>query len=139
MRSLGDDPMQTIGESMQAYKDMDITVKSDEIEIPDNPKPGDVLKGGTVSLNVNTEGMKMMNMTMTISDRKVEAIENITTPAGTFECIKISYSFQSKMMMINVQGSGVEWIARGVGTVRSESYAKNGKLTGYTELTAIKK
>lgn len=124
------------GESMEAYKDMNFTVESDAIEIPANPQPGDELKGGSVQVKV--EGMDMMNMNMSVSDRKVEAIEDITTPAGTFKCVKITYNFKSKVAFVNVQGSGVDWISKDLGSVRTESYAKNGKLTGYTELTAIK-
>ena len=32
-----------------------------------------------------------------------------------------------------------EWIAEGVGAVKSETYNKNGKLMGYSELTAVTK
>ncbi|MFW5709936.1 MAG: hypothetical protein ACOCXW_00550 [Bacteroidota bacterium] len=52
--------------------------------------------------------------------------------------MRITYNFKSKVAFVNVQGSGVDWISKDLGSVRTESYAKNGKLTGYTELTAIK-
>ena len=42
-------------------------------------------------------------------------------------------------MIMNIEGSSKEWYAEGVGVVRSESYNKNGKLTGYSELTKFEK
>jgi hypothetical protein len=41
--------------------------------------------------------------------------------------------------MIDFNSKGIEWIARDVGAVRSETYNKNGKLTGYTELIKLEK
>jgi hypothetical protein len=77
-------------------------------------------------------------MTTTVYNRKVEAIEEVTTKAGTFQCYKITYDVLTDAMM-DIQTSGIEWIARDVGAVRTESYSKNGKLTGYTELVKMEK
>jgi len=40
-----------------------------------------------------------------------------------------------KAIPIKVEVSGTEWYAKGTGLVRSESYDKKNKLTGYTVLT----
>ena len=82
--------------------------------------------------------MSMMNMTTKVYNRKVEAIEKITTEAGTFECYKITYDVFTDAM-IDINTKGIDWIARDVGTVRTENYNKNGKLTGYTELIKLEK
>jgi len=82
--------------------------------------------------------MTMMNMTISITNRKVEAVENVTTPAGTFECYKISYDIATKMM-INVKMKGTEWYAKNVGLVKSESYNNDGKLMGSNLLTGLTK
>jgi hypothetical protein len=82
-------------------------------------------------------GMKM-NMTVDITNRKVNAKESITTPAGTFNCYAISSNSETKMglkMMFEIK----EWVAEGMGVIKSETYNKNGKLMGYTELTSINK
>ena len=79
-----------------------------------------------------------MTMNMEVYDRKVEGFESITTPAGTFECVKVTYKARTKMgtaIPINVNISGAEWFAKGTGIVRTESYDKKDKLTGYTILT----
>jgi hypothetical protein len=67
----------------------------------------------------------------------VDAIEDVTTPAGTFNCVKISYDIETKTFM-TMRASGIEWYAKDVGVVRSESYNGKGKLTGYSVLNDIK-
>jgi hypothetical protein len=41
--------------------------------------------------------------------------------------------------MVDINTKGVEYIAEDVGAVRSETYNKNGKLTGYSELIRFEK
>jgi len=79
-----------------------------------------------------------MTMSFHVVDRKVEAFESITTAAGTFECFKLSQTTKSKMMFMNLTLKSIDWIAEGIGSVRSESYTEKGKLEGYTVLTNIK-
>jgi len=123
-------------EMLAGMEDIEFTIEGDNLEYPSKMKAGDVLKDGTIKLTV--EGMAMMNMTTTVHNRKVEAIENITTEAGSFECYKISYDVFTDAM-IDIRMKGIEWLARDVGAVRSETYNKNGKLTGYTELVKLEK
>jgi hypothetical protein len=78
-----------------------------------------------------------MTMTVKVYNRKVEAIENITTPAGSFECSKITYNIDTKVGL-SVKLTGIEWVSKNVGVVRSESYNTKGKLQGYTLLTSLK-
>ena len=123
-------------EMLTAVEDMEFTITGDNLEFPAEMNAGDQLKDGKISLVV--EDMPMMNMTTTVYNRNVEAIEKITTEAGTFECYKISYDVLTDAM-IDIQTSGIEWIARDAGAVRTESYNKNGKLTGYSELVKLEK
>lgn len=122
-------------QTMEAYKDMEVSVKSDNLLMPSNMKVGDKLNDGSLVITVSNAGMKIMTMTTTITNRKVDAKEKITTPAGTFECYKISYDMTTKMMM-TIKLNAVEWYAKDVGMVKSESY-KDGKLSGSTVLTSI--
>ncbi len=105
--------------------------------MPSGMKAGDVLKDGDLKMSFSSGGMTVMNMEVSITNRKVEAIENLTTPAGTFECYKISYDISTKMM-ITVKMKGVEWYAQKVGMIKSESYSKDGKLQGSTVLNSLK-
>jgi hypothetical protein len=125
-------------ESMESYKDMEMTVTGGSLEMPSSMKAGDLLKSGDMKMSFSSGGMTVMNITINVSNRKVEAVENLTTPAGTFECYKISSDVAMKMMM-NMKTKSVEWYSKGVGLVKSETYSTDGKLMGSNVLTALKK
>src|SRR5690606_12571987 len=123
-------------EQQKAFSSYEMKIESENLELPSKLSVGQTLKNGSVTLTA--EGSPMpMHITVTITDRKVEAKESITTPAGTFECYKISSKSNTQMKMginMSMNFSGTEWIAEKVGMVKSESYDKNGKLAGYTLL-----
>jgi hypothetical protein len=125
-------------QSTDAYKDMEMSVEGGSLEMPSGMKAGDALKDGDLKMSFSSGGMTVMNMSVSITNRKVEAVENLTTPAGTFECYKISYDIATKMMGINVKMKGIEWYAKNVGMVKSETYNKDAKLQGSTVLSALK-
>ena len=128
-----------IGESMLTpYSNMETTFEVENMTIPAKLKAGDVLDNGGVTATISNNGMKIITISVAISNRKVEAEEKITTQAGTFECYKISYDISTKMM-ITIKASVVEWYAKNIGVIRTESYNKKGKLTGYTLLTGFQK
>lgn len=121
-------------------KNMQMKMESDFLDIPSNPRAGQKLKDGSMQISMKSEGMPNMFKTkVNIKDRKVEGMEKITTPAGTFNCVKISYTSQMKMSFVKTKTKTVEWYAKNVGMVRSEMYNKRGKLSGYSELTKFSK
>ena len=124
-------------QTMEAYEEMEVSVKSNNLEIPANLNVGDDLGDGKLEISVYSEGIRIMGMTTDITKRKVEAKEEIITEAGTFDCYKITYTLTVKTMF-SVRMEAAEWIAEDVGTVKSETYS-NGKTMGYTLLTGIKK
>ncbi len=125
------------GEAMKAYKNMDVDMDASEFEIPSmDAAVGTTLEEGTITVKVGSGGMGMFKMTIDIVDRKVEAKEDRTTPAGTFNCLVLSQTTRTKMVM-KVESTSKEWYAENVGMVRSETYNKKGKLMGYSELTAL--
>lgn len=122
--------------TLEAYKGMEITVTGDDVEMPSNPVVGQTLKDA--SLTITVTGMAMMNMTIKLYNRKVAAIETVTTPAGTFEkCVKITYNATTKMMM-TIETTGTEWYAKNVGMVKSESYDAKGNKTNSSVLSSYK-
>lgn len=127
------------GTSMEAFESMDFEVDASTFELPDmDAKPGTTFEDGSMTVSLTGGGPVNMGMTINVTNRKVEAHETIETPAGKFDCIVFSQTVNTKMIM-NIEGSSKEWYAEGVGVVRSESYNKNGKLTGYSELTKFEK
>ena len=124
--------------TLEAYKNMEIEMSGDNLAFPSDMKPGDQLKDGTYNMVVKNSGMTIITITISITDRKVLSKETLKTPAGSFECMKISYSFTSKMGIVTIKSSALEWICEGVGVVKAESYSKNGSLMAYSELTKLK-
>lgn len=119
------------------YKDMDMDITGNNIELPNDLQIGQSLKDANLTMAINMGGISM-NMTMDVINRIVNAKESITTPAGTFDCYALNYTTEMKMGM-KMTFNFKEWIAKGIGVVRSESYNKKGKLMGYSELTSFSK
>ncbi len=71
------------------------------IEYPSSMKEGDKLKDGNMNMEIDNNGMKQ-TISMVTSDRVVQGKESVTTPAGTWDCYKISY--HTKM---NVKTMGI--------------------------------
>jgi len=122
--------------NMEAYENMDIIIESENVTIPRNPKPGDLLGDGSIIMTIKNEDITLITITVKIYNRKVETIEKVTTPAGTFECFKISYDIETKMLL-TIKAKAAEWYSKDVGLVKSESYNKKGKLRGYSLLSSI--
>lgn len=128
-----------VGELIKQYESMEVELKGDNLLIPSDLSSGDELPDGNVNIKVSNSGITMVNMDVTIKNRKVEGQEEITTEAGTFDCYKISYDSEAKTNLFTVTTGGVEWLSPGVGVVKSESYNKKGKLTAYSLLTKLEK
>jgi len=125
------------GEQMAGMGDMEMEMEGDWLSIPKNVSVGDRLEDGNITAKASSGAMAIMTMTMNITDREVIAKENVSTPAGDFEALKIRYNYTSKVSIINVRGSAEEWWVKDVGVVKSISYDKKGKVAGRTELTAF--
>ncbi|MBR9860403.1 DUF3108 domain-containing protein [bacterium] len=126
------------GTMAEQLKGMEVNVDSDEIDYPTSSSVGDTLKQSKLKINGEIPGTPMkFNMTITIKDRKVVAKEEITTPAGTFDCYVIEQVTVSKGMMMNQEIKSKEWFSPDYGMVRTETFKKNGKLESYSELTKL--
>jgi hypothetical protein len=121
-------------QSMTAFQDMEVDVNMDQLEYPAQLSAGQALEDASIEI-VTSNNPIPMKLLFDIIDRKVEGKESITTPAGTFECYKISYNTKSKVMIANMNFKNVEYLAENSGAVRTETYKSNGTLIGYTLLT----
>ena len=115
----------------------EVEVKGNNMEIPLNPTPGQTLPDANIEMAMKM-GFVNMKMSADITNRKVEGIEDISVSGGTFKCYKFSGDVNTVAMGIKVQAKTVEWFAKGIGTVKTESYDKKGNLTGRTELVEVK-
>ena len=124
-------------QTMEAYKDLQVDITSNNLEMPAKMNIGDELPEGKLIISISSEGMTMMTMTTTISNRKVETKEQVTTEAGTFDCLKITYTITTKSM-IGMRFEAAQWFAEDIGSVKTENYSKGNKISS-TLLTSIKK
>lgn len=120
-------------ELFKQYKDMNMEMSGTNIEFPNNLKVGQSLKDAKFEMAIDMSGIKM-KMTVDMVNRTVDTKESITTSAGTFDCFLISYDSEISMG-IKRTFKNKEWIAEGIGMVKSENYNSKGKLMSYSELT----
>ena len=126
-------------EMMEAYKDMDVVMEQNELELPADMEVGQTLPDADIAITITSNGMQVMKMKFDITERKVEAIEDLTTDAGTFECYKLSQNTTAKILFMTKTYKTVEWLSENVGSVRSETYSETGKLQSYRVLKSIKR
>lgn len=83
--------------------------------------------------------VKMMGMDVaTKGKEKVVGRENVTTPAGTFDCYKIESDVTVNTMGQSQNMKTVSWISAGVGNVRTETRDGAGNLQMSQELVSLK-
>jgi len=118
---------------------LNLKFKGDLLKFPYQMKPGDQLNDGTITIELNNQDdtFNLGLITSTISDRLVATEETITTPAGTFNCKKVTFDYITKIGFMSVRGSGIEWYYNDAVIIKSEAYNRKGKLIGYRELTKI--
>ncbi len=121
-------------QQMEQFKNADVKAQDIYIEYPAVMNIGDKLKDGTLSMDIDNNGLKQ-SVNMVISERKVEGKESVTTTAGTWDCFKISSKVK---LTIKTMGVGIpmnfesmEWFAPGFGIIKTESKS------GGTAITAI--
>ncbi len=120
--------------------DMEVSVSGDQLVYPHALTAGQKLKDAsiTVKSSMKSLGMTIMNTTFNIIDRKVAGFETVETPAGKFDCVKISYTTSFKFMG-NRTAKSVEYVAKGVGLVKSEQYDDKDRKQSSLLLTKLEK
>jgi hypothetical protein len=113
-------------------------VNSDDLFYPSDMEVGQTLPDGKIEISVMANGVRMFGSNITIKDRKVEAMETIETPAGSFECLKVTSTVVTKSVM-TMETQTIQWLAEDVGVVKTENLSKKGKLVGYQLLTGMSK
>ena len=116
---------------------MEVQVDGNAINFPSNASAGDVLEDGHITVSMESGGVAVMTMTMNIYNRNVVGEESLSTPAGTFDCIKMTYDFDSNMGIIKVRGSAEQWYTKDQMMVQSITKNKKGKEIGKSVLTKL--
>lgn len=89
------------------------------------------LKNATLRMKVNIQGMDL-DMTISIKDRKTAGAEEVTTPAGTFTCLKMTEKQVVSLMGQEQVSEVTYWYGKGMGLVKQVTVAMGGMVS--TEL-----
>jgi hypothetical protein len=110
---------------LNQMKNATATASGEFIEYPFGMKEGDALKDGSLKIDYTMDGGMKAAIELSITNRIVGGKESITSPAGTWECVKIS---SNQKIVSRIGGIGIpikmdvtEWFAPGVGVIKTES------------------
>jgi hypothetical protein len=107
------------------------------VELPNNLQPGQTIKDAEMTMTIDMGIMKIDTVTK-MTEGKCLAIEDVTVPAGTFKCHKITQTITTTAAgMKKVTSKVISWYAPGIGTVKTETYDDKGKLFGSTVLVEL--
>jgi len=120
---------------MEQMGDISAAGTASYLEYPSTFNQGDALKDASLAMDFKSASGLGGHISIDMTNRKVAGKESVTTPAGTWDCYKITY--HSKMVFkmgigIPMNADVTEWYAPGFGVVKTESN------NGSTEITAIK-
>lgn len=110
-----------------------IEVTGNNMEIPLIPIPGTSLPDANVTMSMKM-GFINLKMTVNLTNRKVEALEDIAVKGGNFNAFKLTGDVSGTILGIKINTKGIDWYAYGVGLVKTESYDKKGDLKSILEL-----
>lgn len=126
----------------QSAPNMEFTVDGGMMAIPKNVFPGMKLDDFEFNMTGSGSGINM-NLNVITTDRVVEKREQVVTPAGTFDCIKITGTRAAKTKMLGVERAAGKpmieemWFAPKVGLVKTVSKTSKGKIDSEQELVFI--
>ncbi len=126
-------------DQFNGMNDVSIEISDQYMEFPSNPVAGQTLPDDESTMTVSMNGMTIMSMKMKTTNRKVEGTETITTPAGTYNCVKYSSDTEVSSTMFKSKSKSTMYMAKNVGMVKMESYDDKGKLQTKQLLTSFGK
>jgi len=109
-----------------------IEIEGDKLRIPSSLSPGDKLDDVQFTMTLNM-GIRIRTE-ISLTEQECLAIEDVTVPAGTFKCHKVTQTSTTTVMRRTTTAKTVSWYAPGIGTVKSENYNDKGKLQSSIEL-----
>ncbi len=116
----------------------EVKITGNSMEIPMNATAGTVLPDASVLMEMKM-GFINMKMSANVPNRKVEGWEDVTVKGGTFNCCKFSEDVTATTLGMNIKSRTVDWYAKGVGVVKSETYDKKGDIESTRELVELRK
>lgn len=118
------------------YKNYTVTATGNAYEIPSQLAVGMILNSVRINFNFtpNVTGFSSATTTINLLNRTVQLREKITTPAGTYNCWKITEDCEIKTNTITKQKI-TRWISNDFGVVKVEVRDTSGNLLESEVLT----
>jgi hypothetical protein len=120
--------------TLENYSSMQMDMETNDLRMPRHTTENSELPAGDISVVVSSDGVKVLSLKAKTHERKVLKNEQITTPAGTFNCLKVSEVTEVKVGFLTNKTITTTWYAPGMGMIKQEKYDKKGKLDSRTEL-----
>lgn len=93
-----------------------------------------LLDGFTITDNVRIKNISNKTITTNYNNVRYQGHEKVTTPAGTFDCVKIIYDYRSSFRHVGENVCSYKatiWLARGIGLVKA--VCANRSVTGKSD------
>lgn len=130
-------PESIMTDLLSQYEDMEYTIiAGDRLAIPNHLEIGQTLPDASASISLNAQ-ILAINFDIVLSNRKVVRKEEITTPAGTYNCYVITYDNELKGKLASKYYQCTDWIAEGIGMVKQETFKSNGRLMSKSLLNEV--
>jgi len=111
-------------QQMEQFKNAKVEGKGSYMEYPVSLSAGQTLRDGSFDMDMIMDGGMRANVAIDVTNRKVEAQEKVTTPAGTWDAFKITYDAKTTITMgfpIPIKMQMTEWFVPDFGMVKSSS------------------
>lgn len=101
------------------------------------PLKADAVKGEKIPDGQYSLKAGYMKVSFKLSNGEYEGFEKVTIPAGTFDCLKVSYRIKTNVLYLPQTQYITQWYAEGVGLVKEEITNKKKELTQSRILIAM--
>lgn len=118
---------------LQPMNGLDIKTSKLGWVLPLDLKAGDLIPQSYAHFAGFVDNIKILDLDISIGPVNIHDREDLTTPAGGFPCIAISYQL-SITKMTRKQFKLRDWLSPGVGIIRREVFDRRGIYFGYCEL-----
>jgi len=115
---------------------MNMKIRDYEMAFTQQNGSNGIQKGGPENTGRIVENT--FSLDMTVKKYETKGKENISTPAGTYECKKIILTTESEMFGRGINTVSTLYYNTEVGFIKSETIQSKNK-SGYTELVRVKK
>lgn len=122
-------------ELQASMTNMEVSISGDNFRLPSDLKVGQEIPDISSDITADMNGFTVIRIHIEQLNKKVEAKESITTDAGTFDCFRVSYDTNLKMI-VRTKQHVVTWYNKKVGLVKQEIYNKKDKLESSQVLSA---